>query len=165
MLLFSAGEPHIHSLCHYLPLEWLNKTRQWPPGDYLLPIGKRGLQLPTTDGSTQRTSFSCPIGFERVVHEYEMFDEEFGEGGLEMVDLGTQVTLHFCKRISIDNDANDVSKATQKRSVWPKGDYCVIVMGATCPPEMCEFLRNSKSQSFFSVASPTAFPHYCRILF
>ncbi len=137
VLLFSAVDPHIHSLCHYLPLEWLNKSRAWPPGEYLLPIGKRGQQLPSIlEGGlyAERTKFSCPTGFQRLLHEYEVYDEEFeASTATEMTDVGSsKVMLHFCQR------TNEMAKEGDKNKTasWPKGDYCVIVNGATCPPEM-----------------------------
>lgn len=136
VLLFSAVDPHIHSLCHYLPLEWLNTSRQWPPGEYLLPIGKRGQQLPATADSAvsvERSKFSCPAGFHRILHEYEVYDEEFEASGQSIDDVGSSTVMqHFCQRLQFQPIKN-------KTASWPKGDYCVIVNGATCPPEMREF--------------------------
>uniref|UniRef100_A0A5K3EJ85 Kringle domain-containing protein n=1 Tax=Mesocestoides corti TaxID=53468 RepID=A0A5K3EJ85_MESCO len=135
VLLFSAVDPHIHSLCHYLPLEWLQTSRTWPRGDYLLPIGKRGQQIPSisndVEHATELTKFSCPTGFHRLLHEYEIYDEEFeGSTGEVPSDASaSQVMLHFCQR-----DKEDPEGA--KNVPWPKGDYCVIVNGAICPPEM-----------------------------
>nr|VZI08875.1 unnamed protein product [Spirometra erinaceieuropaei] len=153
VLLFSSEDPHIHSLCHYMPIEWLTQVRSWPPGNYLLPIGKRGEQvsaLSNTKGVDERTAgagrvkFGCPIGFQRVLHEYVVFDDEFRQESAATSDDSTTavagseeemtVRLNFCQRLSDGSEVNQ-SVASNKRT-WPLGDYCVIVMGAICPPEM-----------------------------
>ncbi|VDN12613.1 unnamed protein product [Dibothriocephalus latus] len=149
VLLFSSEDPHIHSLCHYMPVEWLTQVRTWPVGNYLLPIGKRGEQvsaLVNRNGldeaavNADRVKFTCPVGFQRVLHEYVVFDDEFGQEGVPASDDSTSgegemtVQLNFCQRLS-DVYASNQSVTNASRS-WPLGDYCVIVMGAICPPEM-----------------------------
>ena len=134
VLLFSAVDPHIHSLCHYLPLEWLKTRRSWPPGDYLLPIGKRGQPI----SSSTASKFSCPTGFHRILHEYATYEEEFDsrDRGSDVVPTST-VNLHFCQR----NHFNNATEIAPSNVSWPKGDYCVIVNGAICPPEMRELFQ------------------------
>ncbi|KAH9277864.1 Plasminogen [Echinococcus granulosus] len=133
ILLFSSVDPHIHSLCHYLPLEWLETRRSWPPGDYLLPIGKRGQSIHALNANDSELSsttfkFACPVGFHRILHEYSTHEEEFDiESGGESAS-GSTVMLHFCQRNNKSSSETIIS--------WPKGDYCVIVNGAICPPEM-----------------------------
>lgn len=137
-------DPHIHSLCHYLPLEWLKTRRSWPPGDYLLPIGKRGqpihaLSVNDSDLSTPMPKFACPAGFHRILHEYSTHEEEFDtESGAESVS-GSTVMLHFCQHNHFSNESANGTVVS-----WPKGDYCVIVNGAICPPEMREFLSEKR---------------------
>ncbi|VDM35555.1 unnamed protein product, partial [Hydatigera taeniaeformis] len=135
-------DPHIHSLCHYLPLEWLKTRRSWPPGDYLLPIGKRGqpiqaLSANYSDLSAPVSKFACPAGFHRILHEYSTHEEEFDTDGSGESVSGSTVMLHFCQHNQFINES-----ASGMAASWPKGDYCVIVNGAICPPEM----HNGKSK-------------------
>ncbi|VUZ55970.1 unnamed protein product, partial [Hymenolepis diminuta] len=128
MLMYSASgsQPHIHSLCHYLPLEWLKSRQSWPPGNYLLPIGKRGEAIPALQSVTRK--FSCPPGFRRIMHTYVTHEGEFLTDSDENV-IGSPVNLQFCQR-----DANEVVNGID--ATWPKGDYCIFVSGAICPTEM-----------------------------
>ncbi|KAM7533029.1 hypothetical protein Aperf_G00000119698 [Anoplocephala perfoliata] len=133
IMLYSYPQPHIHSLCHYLPLEWLKTRRSWPPGDYLLPIGNRGEALPAlvengTDPIRATRKFSCPTEFHRIIHEYVTYEEDSHE---DDAPVGSRVLLQFCQR----NNVSEVSVNGSDTS-WPKGDYCVIVNGAICPKEM-----------------------------
>lgn len=130
-MLFSTSdlEGHIHSLCHYIPIEMVRRRNSWPSGDYLLPIGNRGERLSAAVHETPK--FSCPPGFHRVMHDYAMFEEEHLKKPEEEL-MASAIGLEFCQR-------NKYDVVDPFDEFWPKGDYCVIANGAICPPKMSEY--------------------------
>lgn len=142
---------HWDILCHYLPKSWINKTSEWPAGEYLLPIGRRSglntrlvtnvveLNNSQTNDKTEQdeinpnAKYECPDTFNRTRFTFISMDSEiqtFGNSNTDdvLVNVTTSMSMEFCLH------SNAATSSSNKH--WPAGDYCIYTMNSNCPANM-----------------------------